>query len=104
MVEGTATLHVLVMTIQHTSFTNNRFNMNHTIEQLRTTCKDIVARQGKAAVATACKVSRQAVGQAIKTHNNPFKYFALRLKIVELAGWNVTGGPFITLEKTKAES
>jgi hypothetical protein len=74
---------------------------DHTIEQIRTTCTDIVARDGKSSVAAACNVSRQAIGQAIMQHDNIFKYYDLRLKIMAIDGFSLVGGPFVQLEKKK---
>jgi len=71
----------------------------NTMEELLAKVNSIVEQHGKAAVAERLECSSQAIGKAIKDHDNPFKYFGLRVKILGAYGVEVDG-PFFTF-KTK---
>ena len=55
--------------------------------------KSTVAGVSNSDVAEKVGCTPQAVGKALATHDNPFKYFSLRVKILEAYGISVEG-PF----------
>ncbi len=76
---------------------------NQSIEDVRHLCKNIVTAYGRTPVANKVGKSPQAVGKALQSHENEFKYLELRLAILRAYGFTVAG-PFFTLTAESDEN